>query len=317
MRLAVVTVNYCCAGEVVRGLDATAPEIAAAGGQWWIVDNHSPDDSVEVLRGALAKVSGVHLIEAPSNGGFGYGNNQVIVRVLAGEIEAEYVYFLNPDAVPEAGAIDAMATYLDEHPEVGVVGSGLIDEDGGHTDSMYRFPSFWSQIEWAVCFGPVSRLLRRHRQTPPPIETPGPVDWVAGTSFMVRADVLRSVGGFDEDFFLYWEEIELCHRISRAGSAIHGLPAAKVRHVGGVSTGMYRDSRRLPAYWHHSRNLYFRKTRGGGPLPLLNLATALALTARRALQLIRGKPRSYPHLLRDHIKHALPFRRQRHRSRSA
>lgn len=316
MRLAVVTVNYCCAAEILRGLDVTAAQIAEAGGEWWIVDNHSPDDSAQVLREAIAKRRGIHLIEAPRNGGFGYGNNQVINRVLSGEIAANYIYFLNPDAVPEPGAVEALASYLDMHRDVGAVGSGLIDEHGASTDSMFRFPSFWSEVEWATCFGPVSRLLRQYRVSRP-LDSAGPADWVSGASLMVRVDVLRAVGGFDEDFFLYFEEVELCHRAWNAGFAVHGLPQAKVRHVGGVSTGMREPSPRLSSHWHRSRNFYFAKTRTGGSLPLLNLATAVALGARRSLEFVRGKPWSNPHLLRDHIRHALSFRRQSHRSRSA
>lgn len=311
MRLAVVTVNYCCAAEILRGLDVTAAQIAEAGGEWWIVDNHSPDDSVQVLREAIAKRRGIHLIEAPRNGGFGYGNNQVINRVLSGEIAANYIYFLNPDAVPEPGAVEALASYLDGHDNVGVVGSGLITETGAHTPSMFRFPSFWSEVESAIAFGPLSRLLRRHRQTLPLLKVAGPVDWVAGTSFMIRAGVVRRVGGFDEEFFLYWEEVELCHRIKQAGFVIHGVPAAKVRHVGGVSTGMHRNDRRLPPYWHISRNLFFKKTNAGGSLVILNLATAICLALRRILYLLRGKSFTHPRLLADHVKYMVNAHRRR------
>lgn len=305
MRLAVVTVNYCCAAAILSALKATAGQIAAVGGEWWIVDNKSPDGSAAELREAIANLPTVHLIEAPRNGGFGYGNNQVINKILGGEIDADNVYFLNPDAIPEPGSIEAMVGYLDAHAEIGVVGSGLINDDGCHTDSMFRFPSFWSEIESALSFGPVSRLLRGHRQSLAPLEAPGPVDWVAGTSFMVRADVLRAVGGFDEDFFLYWEEVELCHRMKAAGFTIHGLPHAKVRHIGGVSTGMHQPARRVPAYWHRSRNIYYRKTGGGAQLAFLNSAVALCLSVRRALQLLRRKPRAHPHFLRDHVASAL------------
>lgn len=304
MRLAVVTVNFCCADEIIARLGTTAREIAASDGEWWIVDNRSPDDSVEAISAALKPYSNVHLLVAEKNGGFGYGNNQVIKRVVAGEIAADYLYFLNPDASPQEGSIRAMIAYLDEHPDVGVVGSGLTNEDGTHTDSMFRFPSFWSEIESSLAFGPMSRLLERYRQSLGPLERPGPVDWVAGTSFMVRAEVFRKVGGFDEDFFLYWEEVELCHRIKKAGFAVHALPSAIVVHVGGVSTGMHRPEKRIPGYWHQSRNLYFRKTRTGGPLPLLNAVTAFCLSMQRCLEFLKRQPRKHPRFLRDHIRYA-------------
>ena len=305
MRLAVVTVNYCCAGEILVRLEKTAAQIAASGGEWWIVDNKSPDDSADLLEAAVGKVPHAHLIKAEKNGGFGYGNNQVIKRVLSGEIAADYIYFLNPDAAPEPGAIDTMISYLDNHQEVGVVGSGLINEDGSHTNSFFRFPSFWSEIDSALEFGPVSRMLRRYRVPLGAPQSAMAVDWVAGTSFIARAEVFRAVGGFDEDFFLYWEEVELCHRIKKAGFAIHALPSAKVTHVGGASTGMHRREKRIPGYWHQSRNLYFRKTGTGGPLALLNIVTALSLAASRCLETLKGVPPRHPHFLRDHIRHTL------------
>jgi hypothetical protein len=309
MRLAVVTVNYSCAADILGHLEATAHQISACGGEWWIVDNKSPDNSADLIRTAITGFPNVHLFVAERNGGFGYGNNQIIERVVSGEIDADYVYFLNPDATPEPGSIHAMISYLDRHADVGVVGSGLLDANGTHTDSMFRFPSFWSEMESALTFGPASRLLRRYRQSLGSLGRPGPVGWVAGTSFMVRADVFRAVGAFDEDFFLYWEEVELCHRITKAGFAIHGLPAAKVLHVGGVSTGMHRPEGRIPAYWHQSRNLYFRKTRTGGPLLLLNSAAALCLLLRRCLELMKGRQFTHPRFLRDHIRYAVGFRR--------
>src|SRR6266576_3389809 len=152
MRLAVVTVNYCCANTILHGLGKTAAQISECGGHWWIVDNCSPDDSVERLRRATAEFPHVHLIEAQKNGGFGYGNNQVIRRVISGQIQADYLYFLNPDAFPEPGSIAAMTSYLEDHPHVAIVGSGLIDGCGTHTSSMFRFPTFWSEIEAALAF---------------------------------------------------------------------------------------------------------------------------------------------------------------------
>ncbi|MBK6005212.1 glycosyltransferase family 2 protein [Ramlibacter ginsenosidimutans] len=310
MRLVVVTVNYCCADAILERLEESARQIAACDGEWWIVDNHSPDNSAERISRALARYDNVHLMRAEENGGFGFGNNQVIHRVVLGQINADYLYFLNPDASPLPGSIEQMTAYLDEHPEVGIVGSGLLDDKGNHTDSMFRFPSFWSEVESSLVLGPVSRLLSRHRQSLGALDRPGPVDWVAGTSFMVRAEVFRAVGGFDEEFFLYWEEVELCHRVKKAGFAVHALPSAKVAHVGGVSTGMHRPERRIPSYWHRSRNLYFRKTRSGGPLLLLNLVTSACILARRAKDLVRGRPAEHPHFLRDHLKHAFQPRRR-------
>lgn len=304
MRLAVATVNYCCAEVLVRGLRSTAAQIEHAGGIWFIVDNKSPDNSVAVLRSALKDVGNAHLIEASRNGGFGYGNNRVIERVISGDTDAAYVYLLNPDAIPEPGSVELLTSYLDDHPEVGVVGSALTNADRSPTESMFRFPSLLSEIESALAIGPVSRLLAHFRVSIPPLTDAGPVDWVSGASFMIRTDVLRAVGAFDEEFFLYWEEVELCHRIREAGFEIHGLPGATVRHIGGVSTGVVGQVR-VPGYWHQSRNLFFRKTGAAGSVLVLNVAITLSLAIGRCWQWLRGKPGKPPHFLRDHIRYAL------------
>ena len=303
MRLAVVTVNYRCAGVLAAEMASTARQISRAGGIWYIVDNRSPDDSLPVLRGAMDGIDQVELIEADRNGGFGYGNNRGIDHAIGGPVQPDYIYLLNPDAVPDPGSIERMMAYLDAHPPVGIVGSALANADGSPTESMFRFPSLLSEVETALAIGPASRLLERHRVPLPRLTRPGPVDWVSGASFMIRTDVLRTVGGFDEDFFLYWEEVELCHRVRNAGFEIHGLPNAKVTHIGGVSTGVGEQAR-MPGYWHQSRNLFFRKTGAGGPLFLLNLVTAASLAVGRGWQWLRGKPGHPPRFVRDHIRYA-------------
>lgn len=311
MRLAVITVNYRCADVIVENLISTASQIAQSEGFWYIVDNSSPDNSVAMLRSALREVDNVELIEANYNGGFGYGNNRVIERVIAGEIDSEYVYLLNPDASPEPGTIEQMVRYLDDFPNVGVVGSALTNSDGSPADSMFRFPSVLSEIESTLAIGPISRLLA-HRITALPLSAAGPVGWVSGASLMIRADVLRAVGAFDEGFFLYWEEVELCHRVRAKGFQIHGLPAAKVRHIGGVSTGMGGQVR-VPDYWHQSRNLYFRRTGTARSTLILNLLTAFTLAVGRCWQWLRRKPGKPPRFLRDHLRNAVTFNLPHHK----
>lgn len=139
------------------------------------------------------------------------------------------------------------------------------------------------------------------------IETPSApvrVDWVTGASFVARLSALRQSDLFDERFFLYWEEIELCHRISAAGYEIWCIPDARVFHSGGVSTGMHVSERRIPPYWFASRNHFFRTTGRGGNVTLLNLSVAASLAVQRIHRKLRGQPLTPPYYLRDFVRHS-------------
>lgn len=304
-RLIVVTVNYCCADLILDSLDETVAQLEALGdGAYWIVDNNSPDDSVPKLRAALAERDygpRVRLIVSEVNDGFGAGNNIAFRTGMAEPVPPDYFYMLNPDATPQPGAIEALVRFMESHPEVGAAGSLLCDETGETQPSIFRFPSIYNEIERALRYGIVSRLLKHHdiEMDMPP--TPGPADWVTGASFVVRRSVLETAGLFDETFFLYWEEVELCHRIWAAGFKIYGVPASRVMHIGGVSTGVKQPARRIPAYWFFSRAYFFRVSGRGGPPLLRDLIVTLCLLLRRAKQMLFWRPLKPPYYLRDFI----------------
>ena len=149
------------------------------------------------------------------------------------------------------------------------------------------------------------RLLKRHVIAIETPEAPTRVGWVSGTSFVVRRTVLETAGLFDETFFLYWEEVELCYRIHKSGFCIYGVPEAIVQHSGGISTGMHDPSRRTPAYWFESRNHFFHVTGLARNLTLLNLAVTCGLVVQRTHQLIRRRSLNPPHFLHDFVKFSL------------
>lgn len=305
VRLIVVTVNYCCADLILEGLDETVAQLEALGDSaYWIVDNNSPDESVHHLRAALAERGygdRVRLILSDTNDGFGAGNNIAFRTALAEPDAPEYFYMLNPDATPRPGAIEALVRFMDTHPEAGAAGSLLCDENGEIQPSLFRFPSLYSEIDRALRFGVVSRLLKRHDIEIDAPQAPAPADWVTGASFIVRSSVLKTAGFFDEAFFLYWEEVELCHRIRAAGFEIYGVPDSLVLHIGGVSTGANQPERRIPAYWFFSRAHFFRVAGRGGPPIVRDLIVTLCLMLRRIKQVISGRSLNPPHYVRDFI----------------
>lgn len=310
MKLVIITVNYCCAAEILARLDQTLNRLNEIGGEYWIVDNHSPDNSLKELQHGVAQNPNRHLVQIlPSdhNGGFGYGNNLAIRRALATDPVPDYLYFLNPDALPRPGALAALRDFLNANPGTGIAGSLLCDKEDQIQTSFFRFPSFFSELEQAIAFRPVSALLRRHLVALETPDSPIPVDWVAGTSFMARTEIFDQVGLFDENFFLYWEETELCHRIKTAGFEIYGIPTAAVEHVGGVTTGLHDPDRRIPAYWYASRNYFFRKTGQVRNIMLMNILVLAGLVFWRLHHMLRRRQLDNPHFVRDFIRYS--FRR--------
>ena len=305
-RLVVLTVNYCCADAILEGMDETVRQIRAQGdAAFWIVDNMSPDDSLATLRDAVAArgfEDVVTIIASPKNAGFGAGNNVGFDAGLNSETPPEYFYCLNPDAVPDDGAIATFVDFMDAHPDAGMAGGRINNEFGVPEASVFRFPSFASEVEKAISLGVLRKLLRN---SVVPMEMPDTiqkVDWVSGASFIIRASVLKQTGGFDETFFLYWEEVELCHRITKAGFGVYAVPEAGVVHTGGVSTGMGDAEKRIPRYWFESRNYLLSKTGLTKSLVLLNACVALGWVVQRTHHKLRGKSLHSPHFLKDFIR---------------
>lgn len=315
MKLLVITVNYTSAEHVLRCLDKLIPQLEAIGdAMMWIVDNNSPDDSIRVLReGIAAREMGhiVRLIESPVNGGFGAGNNIAFREMLNLTEPPSYLYLLNPDAIPDPGVVDTFLNFMVAHPHVGVVGGALHDEQNNRQCSTFRFPSLLSEIESFLKLGIVTKLLRNYRVPMEETLTQAtPVDWVTGANMVIRREVLEQVGWFDETFFLYWEEIDLCRRVRNAGYEIYFVPNAAVLHVSGVTTGMTSPNRRIPKYWFDSRAYYLKKTFGPGSLIVFNLIVAGCISLHRLRQYLLGREIESPHFMRDFLRYSFLPRRQ-------
>jgi N-acetylglucosaminyl-diphospho-decaprenol L-rhamnosyltransferase len=202
------------------------------------------------------------------NHGFGRGNNLVLRQLAASPDPPRKVYLLNPDARLVTNAVAEMAAFLDSRPKAAVVGSEILHHRTLEPVACaFRFPGIISEFSGATHFGPVDRLFRRWRVTLPPGISTCQVDWVAGASMMARLDALEKVGFFDPDYFLYFEEVDLMHRLKRLGWEVWHFPQAKVVHIAGASTGVHSEdagSRRLPGYWFDSWRLYYEKMHGRG-----------------------------------------------------
>ena len=174
---------------------------------------------------------------APKNGGFAYGNNFGI-RAAFEQSPPHYIYLLNPDTQVRPGAIAALAAFLEGHPQVGVAGSSFETEDGTDWPFAFRFPTLLSEVEHGVRLGLVTRCLSHWTVARAMSPVAQPTDWISGASMMIRPSVLNAVGGLDENFFLYFEETEFCHRARRAGFPTWYVPESRVMHMIGKSTNV-------------------------------------------------------------------------------
>lgn len=264
--LLTVIVNWRTPDMTLRAAAAALRAMDGIAGAVVIVDNHSGDGSFEKMTAhacsmGWTKDDRLRVVASGRNGGFGAGNNFGLRTGLSAEEQTDYVYLLNSDAFPEPDAIRHLIAFMDDHPKAGIVGSHVRGEDGVAHVTRFRFPTVAGEFEQAVKLGPVTRLLQGSVIPMDLPAAPARADWVAGASMMLRRDMIDRIGGFDETFFLYFEETDLCLRAARAGWETWYLPHSRVVHVGSVSTGM-KSWTRTPDYWFASRRHYFVKNHG-------------------------------------------------------
>jgi hypothetical protein len=258
MDLAIITVSYNTRDLLAVCLESALAGLARSGinGQVWVVDNASADGSAEMVR---RRFPAVHLVAHDDNIGFAAGNNMALQAMGFGsQVRPRHVLFLNPDTRVVGDALGKLVHFLDQTPSAGAAGARLVHGDGSFQHSAFAFPGL-AQI--FLDFYPVhhrlldSRLNGRYPLALYESGHPFPVDHPLGAALMVRGDTLAQVGGFDEQFFMYCEEIELCRRIKKAGWEIYCVPAAEIVHLVGQSTQQFRDTM-FVALWR-SRFLMF------------------------------------------------------------
>lgn len=265
-RLLVIVLNYCTPEMTLRSAATVLADLPAANAEVAIVDNASPDGSAVKLQQGMSQRGWdtdprVRLILSEVNGGFGAGNNIAVRAGMSDGTAPDLVMLVNSDAFLDEGCIGLLMKHMRAHPRAGFAGSQLRGEDGQVHNSAFRFPSVAGEFETAARIGVLTRLLWRYVVPMPVPERTARVDWVAGASVMMRMEMLEEVGLFDETFFLYYEETDLCLRAARAGWEAWYVPEARAMHLGSVSTGL-RGEQRKPPYWYDSRRHYFVKNHG-------------------------------------------------------
>ncbi|GIV79419.1 MAG: hypothetical protein KatS3mg050_3813 [Litorilinea sp.] len=190
-----------------------------------VVDNTGTDGSSEYVRTTWPHV---HLITNPAPRGFGANVNQAVINS-----SARYILVMNPDVILMPGAIETLVAYMDAHPEVGACGPKTFYPDGRLQPTCRQFPS-WVTVLW--------RWLKLERVWQPGFyrrflmldwdhQEAQPVDWVMASCVLVRTAAFQEIQGFDTDFFLYYEDIDLCRRLWQMGYSVHYVPDATAIHA--------------------------------------------------------------------------------------
>lgn len=270
-----------------------------------VVDSASTDQTVAMLR---AEFPEVRVIEPGTNVGFSKGNNLGLEAA-----SAEYVFLLNPDTKVLNDALGRMVAHLKTHADVGVLGPKVLNEDGTVQSSRRRFPTLWTAMfesTWLQGLAP-KRVLNRYTMLDHNDDERIQVDWVLGAAMLVRRVVIEQVGGMDEGFFMYSEELDWQKRIREAGWQISYGPEAQIIHYGGRSSDQVVAQRHI--HFQTSKVRYFRKHHGrvAGALVrtvlLANYVWQLALEWLKGLvghkrALRRERVRAYWQVLRSGLK---------------
>lgn len=230
--VAAIIVNYNGAALLSHCLEALRSDVGSVRLQTIVVDNGSTDGSADLVR---ADGEATQLLHMGRNLGFSRANNAGVRSA-----RARYYLFLNTDCFVRPGLLDALTHELERRPDLAVVGPRLLNPDDTLQPSAHNFPS---PLIFFLEQSSLWRLLRRFAPLRDRVFIAGShdclveADWLVGACFMVRADAFVQAGGFDEEFFFYWEETDLCMRLRRRGLHTLLVPTAQAVHIGGGSSG--------------------------------------------------------------------------------
>jgi N-acetylglucosaminyl-diphospho-decaprenol L-rhamnosyltransferase len=281
--VAAVSVSYN-----VRELSLRSIELLKADGitEIVIVDNDSTDGSADAIA---TREPDVTLVRLTTNIGFGPGVNRAVARTTSA-----YVLVTTPDVLFDVGSTEALVTAIEAAPDIGFVAPAVQTPDGKLYPSVRRFPSFLDATGHAFLnfLWPSNPFSRRYKMAEWDHSAAADVDWIAGTHFLVRREAWDAIGGFDEQFFMFLEDVDICWRLHEAGWRVRYEPAVSVIHE--VSRSTDQTPYRMIAA--HHRSIYrFNKKRLTGVRRALLPVIAVGLTVRCGLAWVQRVFRGRPH----------------------
>ncbi|NLI01564.1 MAG: glycosyltransferase family 2 protein [Chthonomonadales bacterium] len=252
MDLSIIILNWNTRTDLEQCLQSIYGRSWAVALEVVVVDNASEDDSVEMVQSQFPHAK---VLANERNLGFTAGNNRGIPLT-----SGRYVMFLNSDTVMTDGALDTFVRYADSRHDAAVFGPKLLNTDGSLQYSCRSFPNLGTGFFRNT---PLGRLFPRNRFNEDYLlttwdhSTPRDVDWVSGSALMIRRDVLLELGGFDEGFFMYCEDVDLCYRVHELGLKVAYCPDAVIYHHIGRSSDQVPT--RMTFEFHRSMYRFYKK----------------------------------------------------------
>lgn len=232
LRISVIIVNYNVKDYLEQALVSLQRALGNISHEIFVVDNASVDGSMEHVR---QRFPGVKLIESEENLGFGRANNLALKQA-----RGEFIVMINPDTVVQEDTFEKLLTFFEKQPDASAATCKIINPDGSFAvDCRHSIPTpaiaLWKVLGLSKIF-PRSKIFAQYNLTYLNPDDTYPVPAISGSFMMIKKDVLDKIGYFDEQFFMYCEDIDLCHRINLAGFKIYYVPTTQIIHYKGEST---------------------------------------------------------------------------------
>lgn len=288
-RVGIIILNYKTPDLVVDCLDSLKEQIKP-GIEVLVVDNASNDGSAKHIEEQITSNdwgSWARVLCSPVNGGFAAGNNLGIQA-----IDADAYILLNADTVVLPNTTEELLHAMELRPDAGLIGPGCVSPDGNKALSTFQFIRPISAFIGSASTGPISRLLRRYDVPFHTTDVPAEPDWVGFGCVLIRREVIEQVGLLDDGFFMYFEDVDYCHRVRDAGWTILYWPKGGIVHLLGGSSAFTSEEalrNRAPRYFYESRSRYFAKHYGRFGLLSANLAWLLGRCISLARELLGNK----------------------------
>ncbi len=281
VRLSIIIVNWNVQELLDRCLASIyAADLPPGSFEIIVVDSASQDDSVAMAR---EKYPAVRLLAQAENVGFTRGNN-----IGLAQAQGDFLLLLNPDTEVSRNALGTLVEYLQDNLSVGIVGPHTLNSDGSHQSTRRRFPTLKTGIfesTWLARAAP-SSVERDYRMLESDDDDITMVDWVQGSALMLRRELYWEIGGLDDAYVMYSEELDYCRRAKNAGWQVAYHGGAIITHHGGKSSEQVAAQTLI--HFHTSKLRYFRKHHGFGHYVLLRTVLLLQFAWQLALEFLKG-----------------------------